>query len=130
MIRFNRVSPNVPVADLDRTIAFYTKHFGFDVGVCWPEDNPTFCILDRDAIRIAFCTIDSRPDFEKTGQCDLHIDVTNIAEIHESLKDSLPVEWGPEVFFYGRREFAVRDPDGYLVIFSEVTSDPPTCLAE
>jgi len=25
---------------------------------------------------------------------------------------------GPEVSFYGRREFAFRDPDGYVIIIS------------
>jgi len=130
LIRFNRVSPNCPVADLDRTIAFYTQHLGFEVGVLWPEEKPTFCILDRDCIRVAFAAIESRSDFEKTGQCDLHIDVTGVAEIHETLKDKVAIEWGPEVFFYQRREFPVRDPDGYLVIFSEETDDPPTCDGE
>jgi hypothetical protein len=38
------------------------------------------------------------------------------------------VEWGPEVYRYARRELAVRDPNGYLVILSEETSDPPTCV--
>ena len=47
--------------------------------------------------------------------------------MHRALSGHLPIEWGPEVYWYGRREFAVRDPDGYLLIFSERTSDPPTC---
>jgi hypothetical protein len=38
----------------------------------------------------------------------------------------VPIEWGPEVYSYGRREFAVRDPDGYLVIFTEPTDEAPT----
>jgi hypothetical protein len=42
------------------------------------------------------------------------------------VKDRVAIEWGPEVYDYGRREFALRDPDGYLVIFSEETDDPPT----
>ena len=43
---------------------------------------------------------------------------------------ALPIEWGPEVYWYGRREFAIRDPSGYLIIFSEATTDPPTCRDE
>ena len=46
---------------------------------------------------------------------------------HQRLKDKVKVEWGPDVFFYQRREFAFRDPDGHLLIFSEETDDPPTC---
>jgi hypothetical protein len=38
----------------------------------------------------------------------------------------LPIEWDPEVYSYRRREFAVRDPNGYLLIFTETTNDPPT----
>jgi len=30
------------------------------------------------------------------------------------------------VYAYGRREFAIRDPDGNLVILSEATDDPVT----
>jgi hypothetical protein len=42
-------------------------------------------------------------------------------------RDHATVEWGPEVYSYGRRELGFRDPDGSWVILSEVTSDPPTC---
>ena len=37
---------------------------------------------------------------------------------------------GPEVYWYGRREFSFQDPDGYAVIISEPTSDPPDCTEE
>jgi hypothetical protein len=35
----------------------------------------------------------------------------------------------PEVYHNGCREFAIRDPDGYLIIFTEETDDPPACPA-
>ena len=38
----------------------------------------------------------------------------------------IAVEWGPEVYGYGRREFAIKDCNGYLLTFSAPTSDPPT----
>jgi hypothetical protein len=43
--------------------------------------------------------------------------------MHADLAGVVPIEWGPEVYFYGRREFAVRDPDGYLLIFTEPTDE-------
>lgn len=51
--------------------------------------------------------------------------------IREDVRGRLPervasAEWGPEAYSYGRLEFALRDPDGTLVIFSEATDDPPT----
>ena len=30
-----------------------------------------------------------------------------------------PAEWGPEVMPYGLMEFAVRDPNGYLLSFGQ-----------
>jgi len=29
-----------------------------------------------------------------------------------------PIEWGPEVYGYGRREFAIKDCNGYTLTFS------------
>jgi hypothetical protein len=47
--------------------------------------------------------------------------------IHSALVDHAEIEWGPEVYWYGRREFAIRDPIGYLIIFSEAKTDAATC---
>ena len=61
-----------------------------------------------------------------TGQ--LHIDVEDgVEELHRRLRDRYEILWGPEVYSYGRREFSVRDPNGYRLVFSEVTDDPVTC---
>ncbi|MFQ5677217.1 MAG: hypothetical protein ACE5G1_15095 [bacterium] len=47
--------------------------------------------------------------------------------MHNSIKDKVEVLWGPEVFQYGMREFAIRDCNGYTLAFGEPTDDPPTC---
>ena len=61
------------------------------------------------------------------GDAELVFEVDDAQSLHEALRSDTPMEWGPEVYWYGRREFAVRDPNRYLVIFTEVTDDPPTC---
>jgi hypothetical protein len=33
----------------------------------------------------------------------------------------VPFEWGPEESELGVREFAIRDPDGYVLVFAERT---------
>jgi hypothetical protein len=60
----------------------------------------------------------------------LSFEVRDAQALHSSLAGSIPIEWGPEVYWYGRREFAFRDPNGYLVIVSEETADPPTCTED
>jgi hypothetical protein len=95
--------------------------------VIWPDERPTFCILVREEVGIGFFTTDEHRRVEHTGGSELYIEVQDCRGLHASLKDRVAVEWGPEVYFYGRREFAIKDPDGYLLIFTEPTDDPPTC---
>ena len=59
----------------------------------------------------------------------LYFDVSD-ALACSGLKGKVTIEWGPEVYFYQRREFAFRDPDGHLIIISEETDDPVTCVEE
>jgi catechol 2,3-dioxygenase-like lactoylglutathione lyase family enzyme len=121
--RFLNVAPRLPVADLERTITFYTELLGFDCGAIWPEAAPTFAIMDRDRINVQF---DLAKPGMVVGNATLSFDVDDALALLEQLDGRLPIEWGPEVYWYGRREFGIRDPDGYLIIISEETGDPPT----
>jgi catechol 2,3-dioxygenase-like lactoylglutathione lyase family enzyme len=112
---------------LGRTIAFYTRVLGFQVSVQWPDNQPTFAILDRDAVSLGFFTPDAHRGQVTIGTADLYLGTEDVLGLYAAIKETVKVEWGPEVYFYGRREFAVRDPDGYLLIFTEPTDDPPTC---
>ena len=57
----------------------------------------------------------------------LWLDVEEVEEWHAQIGKDVHIEWGPEVYWYGRREFGFRDPDRHWIILSEVTHDPPTC---
>jgi catechol 2,3-dioxygenase-like lactoylglutathione lyase family enzyme len=128
--RLTGVIPRLPVADLGRTVAFYTRVLGFEVSVLWPADRPTFAVLDRDAVSLGFFAPDAHRGDVRIGTADLYVATDDVRAVHAALKAVVPIEWGPEVYSYGRREFAVRDPDGYLLIFTEPTDDPPTCPAD
>lgn len=122
-----QVTPRLPVNDLRGTIAFYTERLGFGVDVLWPDQRPTFVILCRDSTTLGFFELaEGRPG--PIGYAELYIEVDDAAALHRSLADRVSMEWGPEVYSYGRREFAVRDPDGYLVIFTESTNEAPTTI--
>jgi catechol 2,3-dioxygenase-like lactoylglutathione lyase family enzyme len=124
--RFLQIAPRLPVADLARSIAFYTDLLDFKLGLLWPDDAPSFAILERDGVSVQLHTADESERLT-VGHTTLSFDVDDARALHDGLKGRVTVEWGAEVYWYGRREFAVRDPSGYLLIFSEVTSDPPTC---
>jgi catechol 2,3-dioxygenase-like lactoylglutathione lyase family enzyme len=131
MPTFSRVTPRLPVESLTRTIAFYTERLGFVVDVVWTPEKPTFAILQRDDTSVGFFE-PSEHQPGPIGYAELYIEMTDAEALHASLRPKVPVEWGPEVYSYGRREFAIRDPDRYLIIFTEPTDDPPTetCAAQ
>lgn len=126
MNRFERLIPRLPVTDLERSLAFYRDVLGFRPSVLWPNrDEPSFAILDRDGASVGLFLADvSRAD--RGRNVELYIRVPDAATLHTELREKCPIEWGPEVYSYGNREFALRDPDGYLLIFTEETDDPPT----
>src|SRR4051812_38721758 len=81
--RFRRITPRVAVADLRRTMNFYTDVLGFRVGVLWPEGEPAFCILDRDEVSVGFFTPDEHRPNTTPGQAELYFDVEDVLGLHE-----------------------------------------------
>jgi catechol 2,3-dioxygenase-like lactoylglutathione lyase family enzyme len=127
VVRFNHNMPRIPVADLRRTIEFYTQTLGFCEMPRWPADAPEhFTILYRGQLSVGFTT---SPFIEQLGAptpCKLHFEVDDVRGLYEALKDQSIVIRGPEVERdqdgdeVGWR-VDVRDPDGHVVIFFQPT---------
>ena len=49
----------------------------------------------------------------------LYIFPESIDRLAEELRGKVPFAWGPEATEFGIREFAIRDPDGYALVFAE-----------
>jgi catechol 2,3-dioxygenase-like lactoylglutathione lyase family enzyme len=107
-------------------LEFYTGVLGFRVGNTWPDQAATFAILERDDVCVQFYVPETSPA-ETVGHGTLSFDVDDARAFHSALRGRVAIDWGPEVYWYGRREFAIRDPSGYLLIFSEETDETPTC---
>jgi catechol 2,3-dioxygenase-like lactoylglutathione lyase family enzyme len=126
MPRLHSLEPRLHIADFQRSVAFYRDVLGFEVMATFPEDSPSFALLSRDGVGIQIGGIDADKDPGAAPTVTLYFDVSDVVGLFEELKEKVAIEWGPEVFFYHRREFAFRDPDGHLVIVSEETEDPVT----
>jgi catechol 2,3-dioxygenase-like lactoylglutathione lyase family enzyme len=129
MSRFLKIAPRLTVADLADACNFYTKSLGFTIGSSWPEQEPCFALLERDDVLVQLIAAEPG-EAAAAGSATISIDVLGAAALAEALKHKVAIEWGPEVYWYGRREFAIRDPSGNLLIFSETTDDPVTCADE
>jgi catechol 2,3-dioxygenase-like lactoylglutathione lyase family enzyme len=130
MPRFRSLEVRLHIADFATSVAFYRDVLGFEVEAAFPDTNPSFAILTRDRVAIQIGGTHTQKALGSPPSCTLYLDVEDALELHDELKHKVAVEWGPEVFFYHRREFAFRDPDGHLIIVSEETDDPVTCREE
>jgi uncharacterized glyoxalase superfamily protein PhnB len=126
--RFRALEARLHVHDLARALQFYVGVLGFRVTSVFPDTvAPIFAMLARDHVYLQLGGAGGTRAVETPSTCTLWLDVTDAQGLWEQLRTMTTIEWGPQVFFYGRREFAVRDPDGNLLVFSEETSDPPSC---
>src|SRR5579863_7148167 len=109
-----KATPRLPIANVHRTVEFYRKLLGFKLSLRWPAEVPTFILLDRDDVRLAFDVVKNHPPQSPKSACGFYLETADVLALHKSLEKKIKIEWGPEVYSYGRREFALRDPDGYL----------------
>lgn len=127
-MRMRCVTPSLFTADLPATVRFYTGRLGFTVDTLWPREEPSLAILDHGAVHLLFY---DRPYGDReapvmSGQLRFDLE-GGVEALHARLAEETEVLWGPEVYDYGRREFSIRDPNGYELVFSEPTDDPVTC---
>lgn len=111
---FRALTPMLQTGDMDRTIAWYRDVLGFS---CVRRMGDGWCRLEQGGVSLMFMRNDhvGAPNASATQ----YIYVDDVAALWDTLKDRVAAEWGPEDMPYGMREFAIRDPDGYLLSFGE-----------
>lgn len=127
--RLNTLTPNLIVADVERSAAFYRDVLGFTVETTVPDAAPfAFAILRYGAVELFVNAPDAAyaeyPAFRARpigGTLTLFFDVTAILDAHEAIKDRVSIVMPLEKKWYGMTEFAFTDPDGYVITFAERT---------
>jgi catechol 2,3-dioxygenase-like lactoylglutathione lyase family enzyme len=122
-----KLTPNLIVADVARSIAFYRDVLGFDVETTVPDEPPfVFAIVRSGRVEIflnapgpAFEEYPAFKDRPIGGTLTLFIEVKDIQAVHAALKDRVTVVMPLEKKWYGVTEFAFTDPDGYVITLAE-----------
>jgi lactoylglutathione lyase len=122
-----KLTPNLVVSNVERSIAFYRDALGFAVTTTVPDASPfVFAILQSGGVEIFLNApepaIAEYPAFAKRpigGTLTLYIDVQGIKSLYDTLKSTVPIVNPLEKKFYGVTEFVIQDPDGYLITFGE-----------
>ncbi len=119
-----RSAPYFPVADLQRTAAHYERVFGFTLEYTGGAP-PEFAILSRDGLAIMLRLVTSPaavlPNERQGGTWDVFFWVRDARALHAELQSrGADVVYGPMIQeAYHMEEFAVRDPEGYVLGFGQ-----------
>jgi len=127
MPHFTKLTPNLLVANVERSLAFYVDTLGFERGMTVPEQSPfVFASVTSGAVEIFFNdaaagakeyqAFAGKP-IGATGT--LFIEVEGVDALHDRLKPRVKIVMPIVNQFYGTREFAIEDPDGYVLTFAE-----------
>jgi uncharacterized glyoxalase superfamily protein PhnB len=127
------VTPNLIVADIDRSTAFYRDVLGFSIVTTVPEQAPfVFVWLQRGGVNVFLNAaapaaedlplLAARP-IGGTATMFMTVEAPSVAEgvdaLFAQVQARATVVMPLKNQFYGMREFAVTDPDGYIVFFAQ-----------
>ena len=126
-----KLTPVIPVEEIEPCLPFWTERLGFTKTVEVPEGAKLgFVILAKDGVEVMY---QSRASIEKdipalgsgvgrTGT-GLFIEVTGLDDIIARMK-GVEVVVPERKTFYGAREYGVREPGGSVVVFAEFFAQP------
>ena len=122
-----KVTPNLIVSSVDRSLAFYTDVLGFARGMTVPEQPPfVFASVASGPVEIFFndpATVAKESPqlagLAMGGGNTMFIEVDGIDALHDRLKDRVTVVMPLVTQWYGLREFAIIDLDGYVITFAQ-----------
>ncbi len=132
-MKFSDVTPNLVVSDVARSLAFYRDVLGFSLVTTVPDATPfAFGWMRRDGVSVFLNSLEAvradQPELAARplgGTATLFI-VLEAATPAEGV-DALLASIGSRARLvmalkdqvYGMREFAIEDPDGYVIIFAQ-----------
>ena len=127
MPHFRKLTPNLLVADVSRSLAFYTGVLGFNRGMTVPEEAPfVFGSVTSDAVEIFFneqaTAVKEYPplaDRPIGASGTMFIEVEQIEKFCAAIESKVQILVPLHTQWYGVKEFVIADPDGYLITFAE-----------
>ena len=112
------LEPRLPIKDMERSLEFYHGLLLFELDTL--SEHSQLSILKRGNVGIQLILQDK---YHPLNPFTIWIDGVNVMDEYNRLAPHAEIEWGPNVYSYGRREFAIFDPDLHRIIFSEVVEE-------
>lgn len=127
-MKFQKLTPNLVVRDVAASMEFYRSTLGFQLAMKVPEQPPyvfgsvtsgnvEIFFNDQKVVAEDYPALGAKPI---GGALTLYIEVEGIEEILAAVKKSgARVTMPLKDQFYGIREFAFEDPEGWIVTIAE-----------
>ena len=127
-MKFQKLTPNLVVRDVAASMDFYRSVLGFQPAITVPErapyvfgsvtaDGVEIFFNDQKAVAAEYPALGARPI---GGALTLFIEVQGIEEILAAVqKSKAKITMPLKEQFYGMREFAFEDPEGWIVTIAE-----------
>jgi uncharacterized glyoxalase superfamily protein PhnB len=133
MPQFSKLTPNLLVASVERSLSFYIDVLGFERGMTVPEQSPfVFAAVTSGAVEIFFndaatavkeYTAFAGKPIGATATLFIELEGSgSIDAFHDRIRSKVTVTMPLVTQFYGMREFAIVDPDGYVMTFAQRVS--------
>ena len=121
-------SPNLMVKNVNKSIEFYCNILGFSLIQTMPEGGePEWGMTEKDGFFVMFQKEESikqeypeLDSYNTGGALTFYIKITNIQEFYDKIRSHVKVSHEMHKTFYGADEFAIADPDGFILVFSEI----------
>jgi uncharacterized glyoxalase superfamily protein PhnB len=129
--RLKKLTPNLMVEDVNRTIAFYKDILGFELLATQPESGQfDWAMMKRNDVEMMFQARASLtgelPLFEGKaidGSLTFFVEVEDVKGLYTNLKDKVTIVQDMHATFYGAQEFAIQDCNGYILTFAEFSTE-------
>jgi lactoylglutathione lyase len=126
MPALTKLTPNLMVEDVDRTVDFYRDVLGFTLAATAPEQRPfDWAMVTAGGAELMFQSraslgseVPTLRDREIGGALTLYVEVEDIEALYNHVKDQLPIVVDLHDTFYGAREFTAQDCNGYMLGFA------------
>jgi uncharacterized glyoxalase superfamily protein PhnB len=124
VIHMKNAVPTFLVGDVGATARWYSEHLGFDVAGTFPATEPyAYASLLRGGAELMLLRLVGyeKPDLRwrrPEGLWDAYLRMEGVQAFYDGLRTQpyihMPLKHQP----YGDWEFEVRDPNGYVLVFS------------
>jgi uncharacterized glyoxalase superfamily protein PhnB len=127
-MKFQKLTPNLVVRDVTASMEFYRNVLGFQTTITVPDQAPyvfgavtngnvEIFFNDQKAVATDYPTLGAKPI---GGSLTLFIEVEGIEDLFKQVqKHGVKITMPMKDQFYGMREFAFEDPEGWVITFAE-----------